>query len=120
MIRVKAPFVGFIWFLLIAAPLWGLAQPSSAPRLYIKGENIQPDYVEIAYEINHAGFVELHLFSPENRKIWIKGKVSDRGDTDRVVDYIRVPRAPLEPGKRYTYQLKYKGKTYNGSFYNGS
>lgn len=111
------PLILLLWVL---GPVSLPAQPKSAPRLYIKGETLRPEYIEIAYEINHAGFVELHLFSPDGRKLWIKGTVSDRGDVERIMDYIRVPRSPLEAGKRYTYQLKYKGKTYNGSFYNGS
>lgn len=118
--RVKSFFLPLILMLSCMGPLLLMAQPKAAPRLYIKGETLRPDYVEVGFEINHAGFVELHLFSPEGKRLWIKGTVSDRGDAERIMDYIRIPRAPMEAGKRYTYQLKYKGKVYNGSFYNGA
>ena len=85
---------------------------NKAPRLYMKGTATQADYVEITYEVTFEGFVELHLFNREGKKIWIHGKVTDRAGVDR----IRVPRKPLEPGQSYTFTLKYKGKDYNGRF----
>lgn len=92
-------------------PLIGMAQ--STPRLYITATDQKPDYVEVKYEITLAGFVELHLISPNGKKIWIKGRVTDR----KGVDYIRIPKKPLKAGARYTFILKYKGKDYSSSFY---
>lgn len=83
------------------------------PKLYIKSETVRNDYVEIVYEVTFEGFVELHLFNPDGKKIWIKGKVTDRTGLDK----IRVPRGPLKDGERYSFTLKYKGKEYEGRFY---
>ncbi|MEO1447938.1 MAG: hypothetical protein AAFV07_00325 [Bacteroidota bacterium] len=102
--------VSFVWILLL--PLASQAQ-TTAPRLYITATDQKPDYVEIKYEITLAGFVELHLFSPNGKKLWIKGRVTDR----KGVDYIRIPKKPLKAGDRYTFVLKYKGKDYSSSFY---
>lgn len=108
-----------ISFLLLIGILFPLASGLQAdiskdPKLYIKSETVHNNYVEIVYEVNIEGFVELHLFNPEGKKIWIKGKVTDREGLDK----IRVSRKPLETGQRYTYTLKYKGKDYEGRFYN--
>lgn len=98
-----------VLFLLI--PIFTQAQ--SDPRLYITATDQRPDYVEIKYEITLAGFVELHLFGPNGKKVWIKGRVTDR----KGVDYIRIPTKPLKSGERYKFVLKYKGKDYSSSFY---
>lgn len=89
------------------------AAPKEDPRLYINRTDFKGDYMEINYEITNAGFVELHLFDPSGKKIWIKGKVTDRIG----VDLIRIPKKPLKPGERYSFILKYKGKEYSGNFY---
>ncbi|MEM7367342.1 MAG: hypothetical protein AAF587_02005 [Bacteroidota bacterium] len=83
------------------------------PKLYIKSETVRNEFVEIVYEVTFEGFVELHLFNPDGKKIWIKGKVTDRQGLDK----IRIPRKPLNDGERYTFKLKYKGKEYEGRFY---
>ncbi|MDX2248528.1 MAG: hypothetical protein SF052_17215 [Bacteroidia bacterium] len=88
-------------------------KPLADPRLYITKLEQKPEFVEIAYEITMAGFVELHLFDPEGKKVWIKGRVTDRIGVDKIL----VPRSPLKSGQRYTYFLRYKGKDYSGSFY---
>lgn len=82
------------------------------PRLYIKASSLNGDYMEINYDINAPGFVELHLFNPDKKKVWIKGRVSNRSG----VDLIKIPKKGLKVSGRYTYILKYKGKDYSGSF----
>lgn len=102
-------------FLLLSLPaIRSLAgKPSADPRLYITKLEQKPDAVEIAYEITMTGFVELHLFDPDGKKVWIKGRVTDRVGVDKIL----IPRSPLKSGQRYTYFLRYKGRDYPGSFY---
>ena len=90
-----------------------LSSQQNDPRLYITNTASKADYVEITYEINIEGFVELHLFDQNGKKIWIRGRVTDR----KGVDSIKIGKKPLKKGDRYTFVLKYKGKDYNGSFY---
>ncbi|MDX2282832.1 MAG: hypothetical protein NW241_01660 [Bacteroidia bacterium] len=86
---------------------------SLPPRLYLMGSARKGEFVEVQYEITNPGFVELHLFDAEGKKLWIRGKVTDRAGQD----YIQIPTKPLETGKRYSFILKYKGQEYSGSFY---
>jgi hypothetical protein len=92
------------------------AQTASEPRLYYKGSAFMQnkEAMLIRYEVNTPGFVELHLFNAEGKKVWIKGKVSEKLDSE---EFIPVPVKPLESGKRYSFILKYKGKEYSGNFY---
>ena len=86
---------------------------TSTPRLFIKDISDKGSYIEIVYEINKPGFVELHLFSSDQEKLWIKGKVTDRIGLAK----IKVPTKPLERGKRYPFVLKYKGRDYNRTIF---
>ena len=98
---------------LSASPDGEVLNPAD-PKLYITSIKKTPDYVELTYEITMAGFVELHLFDPEGKKVWIKGRVTDRTGYDK----IRIPAKGLKAkGERYTFILKYKGKDISGSFY---
>ncbi|MEL6255654.1 MAG: hypothetical protein AAFR87_26855 [Bacteroidota bacterium] len=83
------------------------------PRLYIKASTPNGDYMEINYDINAPGFVELHLFNPDKKKVWIKGRVSNKSGVDK----IRIPKKGLKSNGRWAFVLKYKGKDYNGSFF---
>ncbi|MEM6801846.1 MAG: hypothetical protein AAF696_10620 [Bacteroidota bacterium] len=83
------------------------------PRLYIKASTPNGEYMEINYDINAPGFVELHLFNPDKKKVWIKGKVSNKSGIDK----IRIPNKGLKNNGRWAFVLKYKGKDYNGSFF---
>jgi len=83
------------------------------PRLYINQTNVASDSVRINYEINYGGYVELHLFDDDGKKVWINGNVKRR-----LGRYIfRVPARPLKAEMRYTFFLRYKGEEYHGSFY---
>ncbi len=84
-----------------------------SPRLYAESPVNKGEYVEIVYDINFPGFVQLCLFNEEKEQIWIKGRVTDRVGKD----YFRISTNPLKAGARYTFILKYKGKDYPGSFY---
>ena len=87
---------------------------SAEPKLYISTPKKVPGYLELTYEITMAGLVELHLFDPDGKKVWIKGRVTDRAGFDKIL----IPAKGLKrKGERYTFILKYKGKDYNGSFY---
>lgn len=86
---------------------------SQPPKLYINSVDNRGDFFEVQYEITAPGYVELHLMDEEDEKLWVTGKVTDRSG----VDVHRIPARPLEPGKRYTFILKYKGKEYNSFFY---
>jgi hypothetical protein len=70
-------------------------------------------FVEINYDINFPGFVQLYLFNAEKEQIWIKGNVTDRIGKG----FFRISTTPLKTGERYSFILKYKGKDYTGSFY---
>ncbi|MEZ4772091.1 MAG: hypothetical protein R3D00_02835 [Bacteroidia bacterium] len=106
---------GLLTYLLVSTPviLSFAGKPTADPRLYITKLEQKADVVEIAYEITMSGFVELHLFDPDGKKVWIKGRVTDRVGVDKIL----IPRAPLKSGQRYTYFLRYKGRDYPGSFY---
>jgi len=84
------------------------------PRLYVEEITIYDDHVNIQYEVNYPGFVELHLFDPEGEKIWIKGLVADKAG----IHDFNISRKPMIEGKRYSFILKFKGKDYSRSFYN--
>ncbi|MEO1415157.1 MAG: hypothetical protein AAFW00_07750 [Bacteroidota bacterium] len=90
-----------------------VSSTSSTPRLFIKDITDKGSYIEIIYEINKPGFVELHLFNSDREKLWIKGKVTDRIGLAK----IRVPTKPLVSGQRYPFVLKYKGKDYNRTIF---
>ncbi len=83
------------------------------PRLYINQTVVASDSVRINYEINYGGFVELHLFDEEGKKVWINGNVKRR--LGRYV--FQIPSRPLKAEMRYTFFLRYKGEEYHGSFY---
>lgn len=83
------------------------------PRLYIKASTPNGEYMEINYDINAPGFVELHLFNPDKKKVWIKGKVTNKSGVDK----IRIPNKGLKVNGRWTFVLKYKGKDYEGSLF---
>ncbi|MEL7530637.1 MAG: hypothetical protein AAFN10_04985 [Bacteroidota bacterium] len=112
----------FLCVAVLSPALMGFINPQAEPRLYINSPIMKTTQVQLAYEVTTPGFVELHLFDPDpdpevrgepEKKIWIKGKVTDRIG----LDYIAVPLKPLGSGKRYKYILKYKGKDYSSSFY---
>ncbi|MEZ4825964.1 MAG: hypothetical protein R3C61_06675 [Bacteroidia bacterium] len=108
-------FFSLLTFILVVLPAATskAGKPTVDPRLYITKLEQKPEFVEITYEITMAGFVELHLFDPDGKKVWIKGRVTDRIGVDKIL----IPRSPLKSGQRYTYFLRYKGKDHSGSFY---
>jgi hypothetical protein len=106
-------FFSFVLAMAVLFPLLTGALSPVEPRLYVNSPENASDYVQVNYEVNMPGFVELHLFSPEGDKLWIKGKVTDRIG----MDYIKVPKSPLKAGARYTFILKFKGKDYKGTFW---
>ncbi len=84
------------------------------PRLTMGDIIVYDQHVEIPYEINFGGFVELHLYNDKREKIWVKRIVNDQ-----MGEYVlRIARKPLENDKRYSFELKYKGRDYYGSFTN--
>ncbi len=87
---------------------------SNEPRLYVEEITIHDDHVNIQYEVNYPGFVELHLFDPEGEKVWIKGLVADKSG----IHDFHISRKPMIEGKRYSFILRFKGKDYSRSFYN--
>jgi hypothetical protein len=103
-------------FLLSIILSFGIVQLNAQdipPRLYINQTNVSSDSVRINYEINYGGYVELHLFDEDGKKIWINGNVKRR-----LGQYVfRIPSRPLKADMRYTFFLKYKGEEYHGSFY---
>lgn len=83
------------------------------PRLYIGQINNLDKSVEIQYEITMPGYVELHLFDPKGKKIWLKGQVRNKKGNY----YIRIPSEPMEKNARYEFVLKFKGREEKSSFY---
>lgn len=108
----RSVFLSFLLGLVVLVPLLTAATLAD-PKLYVNSPQSRTDHVRIQYEVNMPGFVELHLFDPEDKKIWIKGKVTDRVG----LDYIAIPKKPLQAGERYRIVLKFKGKDYKSSFY---
>lgn len=95
---------------------FGVAQVTGQdipPRLYINQTSVASDSVRINYEINYGGYVELHLFEEDGKKVWINGNVKRR--LGRYV--FRIPARALKADMRYTFFLRYKGEAYHGSFY---
>lgn len=87
---------------------------SDIPRLSLGEIQIFDEFIEIPYEINFGGFVELHLKNDERETIWVKRVVNDK-----MGNYaLRIARKPLEANKRYSFEIKYKGRDYFGSFVN--
>ena len=103
------------WLLLLLG--WGIFQVAAqvSPRLYINNTRVADKYIEIDYDITFGGFVELHLFDENDKKIWIHGEVNKKLGSYT----FRIPAKPLTPGVRYTYYFLYKGEEYHGSFYAG-
>jgi hypothetical protein len=100
-------------FLLLATLTTTLTAQQDPPRLYINQTNMAASFVEIAFDVNYGGFVEMHLFDEDDKKIWIYGRVFDKSGNF----IFKIPTKPLKAGKRYRYYLRYKGEEYNGSFY---
>jgi hypothetical protein len=93
-----------------------LSPPDVAPLLSISGTGQKGNFIEINYEVTHAGFTELHLIDSKKEKIWIKGKVDPKEGS-----YIfRIPTEPLKPNESYSYELRYKGLDYKGNFTMGT
>ncbi len=84
------------------------------PRLYVEEITIYDTYIDVKYEVNYPGFVELHLFDPEGEKVWIKGVVADHSG----IHHFKISRKPMVEGKRYSFIMKFKGKDYSRSFQN--
>lgn len=100
-------------FLLALTLTISLSAQQDPPRLYINQTNMSPSFVEIAFDVNYGGFIEIHLFDEDDKKIWIYGRVFDKSG-----NYVfKIPNKPLISGKRYRYYFRYKGEEYNGSFY---
>jgi len=88
-------------------------EPPEVPALYITGtSDTDPKNVEIAYDITHSGFVELHLMDSKKNKIWIKGYVIPKAGAH----VFKIPIEPMKVGEKYDFILKFKGKDYLGSF----
>lgn len=99
-----------LFTLSLTAPLFAQQDP---PRLYINNTNMTELFVAIDFDINYGGFVEIHLFDEDDKKVWIYGVVKDK-----VGSYtFKIPTKPLTPGERYSYYFRYKGEEYRGSFY---
>ncbi|MDB4285943.1 hypothetical protein N9933_01415 [bacterium] len=102
----------FACILLLSINL-GVLMAQDAPRLYINNTVMSDRTVNIEYDITYGGFVEIHLFDQENKKVWIYGVVNKK-----LGSYVfKIPTKPLNPGERYTYFFRYKGEEYSGSFY---
>lgn len=82
------------------------------PRMVMSGASNSGKFVEISYNINYAGFVEIHLFNGEGKKVWIKGQVIEETGDHK----FRVPTKPLKSGQNYSFILMYKGKEHPGTF----
>lgn len=87
---------------------------SEPPRLYINQTKVGDRYIEIHYEINFGGYVELNLKNNEGEMIWEKGVVVD----NKGKHIFRIIRKPMTEGDYYSYTLQYKGREYYGSFTN--
>ncbi|MFK7973188.1 MAG: hypothetical protein AB8F95_22660 [Bacteroidia bacterium] len=107
-------FIRVILFILTlgfaAAPLAAQQDP---PRLYINQTNMSSQFVTIDFDINYGGYIEMHLFDEDGKKIWIYGVVKDKMGKHS----FKIPTKPLRTGERYSYHFRYKGEEYNGSFY---
>lgn len=103
----------FLLSIMLAFGLNQLSAQDIPPRLYINQTNVASDSVRIHYEINYGGYVELHLFDEDGKKLWIHGDVKRR--LGRYV--FQIPARPLQTDMRYTFFLRYKGEEYHGSFY---
>jgi hypothetical protein len=91
----------------------GVTKAQDSPRLYINNTTVTENTVNIDYDITYGGFVEIHLFDQDNKKIWINGVVNKKLGSYT----FRIPTKPLKAGERYTYFFRYKGEEYSGSFY---
>ncbi len=102
-----------IAILITLGSLGPIIAQNAPPRLYINSTRVSATVVEIDYDITYGGFVEIHLFDQDGKKVWIKGVVNQKLGSFT----FRIPARPLKPGDRYTYFFRYKGSEYNGSFY---
>ncbi|MEZ4684685.1 MAG: hypothetical protein R3B47_01010 [Bacteroidia bacterium] len=39
---------------------------------------MSPEFVEIDFDVNYGGFIEIHLFDEDGKKVWIYGRVFDK------------------------------------------
>ena len=79
--------------------------------LYLDGATIQPNLVDIGYEINYPGFLEFHLFNKDGKRIFLTSMVKGKGK-----HAIKLKKNKLESAHTYTYYFFYKGKEYHGTF----
>ena len=105
----------FAWLIFFIGISLSTLYAQISPRLYINDTRVTQKAVEIDYDITYGGFVEIHLFDEDGKKLWIHGVVNKKLGTYT----FRIPLKPLEPGIRYNYYFLYKGEEYHGSFYAG-
>ena len=108
MIKRFTPFFIITSFLIL---LSSFTRAQNDVVLTMKGTVQNSNTVAVSYSIPYPGYVEFVLFNSEGKKIWYGAGVKERGDHSQ-----KLKRDKMEAGTTYSYQLKYKGKTYSGTF----
>ncbi|MBX7240908.1 MAG: hypothetical protein K1X92_04105 [Bacteroidia bacterium] len=86
------------------------------PRMYIGSVNPSGEFMEVNYDINTAGYVELHLIDSKGQKLWIKGQLrSKKGQYT-----FKIPLEPMAKNEKYDVLIKFKGKEEKSYFYTPS
>lgn len=86
------------------------------PRLYLGSISTNGNFVEVNYDINVAGYVELHLIDPKGQKIWIKGQLRNKKG-----QYLfKIPTEPMTKNEKYNILVRFKGKEEKSNFYSPS
>ncbi len=86
------------------------------PRMYIGSVSANGEFVEVNYDINTAGYAELHLIDAKGQKIWIKGQLrSKKGQY-----MFKIPVEPMAKNEKYDIIIKFKGKEEKSYFYSPS
>jgi hypothetical protein len=77
--------------------------------LVLKGIEVGEPNVTVGYKIPFPGFVQFFLFDKNGTKIWEQNLSREAGDNKVLIN-----KAKLNPGIDYSFEIRYKGKTYTG------
>lgn len=104
-----------IFFLFLAGGAMEVSAQQLGPPvvLHIQQELTSGNSIKIGYQIPYDGYIEFDLFNPEGERIWYTAYVREKGD-----HYQALRKDKLEANETYTYDFRYKGKTYSGKFTN--
>ena len=95
-------------------PKEGYILPKIKPQIDVLKHEVTPENLNIIYQINFSGVVELRIFNQNNKIVYRDQYIINRIEKGKSLT-IKVNTKKFEPGK-YTYALSYKNKDVKSTF----